>query len=298
MIKHLLELVETAKNLQTRKLVLAAAGDDDALLAVKNATLHGIISPILVGDMLAIKTIAKRINFDISEFECYDIEDNFAASVMATSLIKQGKAEILMKGAVGTGVLMKAVLDKENGLRKGDTLSHVAVFESPYYHKLLGVTDAAVNVNPDLETKIIIIKNAVEVFHKLGNSNPKVAIVGSVETVNPRMEATMHAATISMMNYRKQITGCIIDGPLAIDNAISRKSAEHKSIISEVAGDADIIMAPNIDGGNILYKTLNFLGGAVSGAVIMGAKAPVVLTSRADSDKSKFLSIALAANIG
>ena len=298
MIKHLLELVEVAKSLKTRKLVLAAAGDEDAMLAVKNATMQGIISPILVGDMLTIRTIAKRINFDISELECYDIIDNFEASVMATSLIKQGKAEILMKGAVGTGVLMKAVLDKENGLRKGDTLSHVAVFESPYYHKLLGVTDAAVNVNPDLETKIAIIKNAVEVFHKLGNSNPKVAIVGSVETVNPRMEATMHAATISMMNYRKQITGCIIDGPLAIDNAISRKSAEHKSIISEVAGDADIIMAPNIDGGNILYKTLNFLGGAVSGAVIMGAKAPVVLTSRADSDKSKFLSIALAANIG
>jgi len=298
MIKHLLELVEVAKSLKTRKLVLAAAGDEDAMLAVKNATMQGIISPILVGDMLTIRTIAKRINFDISELECYDIIDNYEASAMATSLIKQGKAEILMKGAVGTGVLMKAVLDKENGLRKGDTLSHVAVFESPYYHKLLGVTDAAVNVNPDLETKIAIIKNAVEVFHKLGNSNPKVAIVGSVETVNPRMEATMHAATISMMNYRKQITGCIIDGPLAIDNAISRKSAEHKSIISEVAGDADIIMAPNIDGGNILYKTLNFLGGAVSGAVIMGAKAPVVLTSRADSDKSKFLSIALAANIG
>jgi len=298
MIKHLLELVEVAKSKQTRKLVLAAAGDEDAMLAVKNATMQEIISPILVGDMSKIKAIAKRINFDISEFECYDIEDNFEASVMATSLIKQGNAEILMKGAVGTGVLMKAVLDKENGLRKGDVLSHVAVFESPYYHKLLGVTDAAVNVNPDLETKIAIIKNAVEVFHKLGNSNPKVAIVGSVETVNPRMEATMHAATISMMNYRKQITGCIIDGPLAIDNAISRKSAEHKSIISEVAGDADIIMAPNIDGGNILYKTLNFLGGAVSGAVIMGAKAPVVLTSRADSDKSKFLSIALAANIG
>jgi phosphate butyryltransferase len=287
-----------AKSLNTRKLVLAAAGDEDALLAVKNATIQGIISPILVGDMLTIRTIAKRINFDISELECYDIIDNFEASVKATALIKQGNAEILMKGAVGTGVLMKAVLDKENGLRKGDTLSHVAVFESPYYHKLLGVTDAAVNVNPDLETKIAIIKNAVDVFHKLGNSNPKVAIVGSVETVNPRMEATMHAATISMMNYRKQITGCIIDGPLAIDNAISRKSAEHKSIISDVAGDADIIMAPNIDGGNILYKTLNFLGGAVSGAVIMGAKAPVVLTSRADSDKSKFLSIALAANIG
>ncbi len=298
MIKHLSELVDEARNRKTRKLVLAAAGDEDAMLAVKNATIQGIIEPILVGDMPKIIAIAKRINFDISKLETYDIEDKIEASKMATKIIKEGKAEILMKGNVGTGTLMKAVLDKEVGLRKGGTLSHVAVFESPYYHKLLGVTDAAMNVNPDLETKINIIKNAVEVFHKLQNPNPKVAIVGSVETVNPRMEATMHAATISMMNYRKQITGCIIDGPLAIDNAISRKSAELKDITSEVAGDTDIILAPDIDGGNILYKTLNFLGGAVSAAVIMGAAAPIVLTSRSDSDKSKFLSIALAANIG
>ncbi len=298
MLKHLSELVEEARNKKTRKLVLAAAGDEDAMLAVKNASNQGIIEPILVGDMPKVMAIAKRINFNISKLETYDIENKMEASKMATKIIKEGKAEILMKGNVGTGTLMKAVLDKEVGLRKGATLSHVAVFESPYYHKLLGVTDAAMNVNPDLETKINIIKNAVEVFHKLQNHNPKVAIVGSVETVNPRMEATMHAATISMMNYRKQITGCVIDGPLAIDNAISRKSAELKNITSDVAGDTDIIMAPDIDGGNILYKTLNFLGGAVSAAVIMGAAAPVVLTSRSDSDKSKFLSIALAANIG
>lgn len=298
MIKHLMQLVEQAKTKQTRKLVLAAAGDEDAMLAVKNATDQGIIEPILVGDMLRIRDIAKRINFDISGLETYDVQDKALASTQACVLIKEGKAEILMKGAVGTGTLMKAVLNKETGLRKGNTLSHMAVFESPYYHKLLGVTDAAMNVSPDLETKIDIIKNAVEVFHKLDNPNPKVAIVGSVETVNPRMEATMHAATISMMNYRKQITGCIIDGPLAIDNAISRKSAELKNITSDVAGDTDIIIAPDIDSANILYKTLNFLGGAVSAAVIMGASAPIVLTSRSDSDKSKFLSIALAANIG
>ncbi len=298
MIKHLMELVDRAKQRETRKLVVAAAGDEDALLAVKNATNQGIIEPILVGDMLKIQTIAKRISFDISGLETYDVEDKNKASQKACMLIKEGKGEILMKGAVGTGTLMKAVLNKEVGLRKGDTLSHVAVFESPYYHKLLGVTDAAMNVLPDLETKIAIIKNAVEVFHGLDIMNPKVAIVGSVETVNPRMEATMHAATISMMNYRKQITGCVIDGPLAIDNAISKKSAELKDITSDVAGDTDIILAPSIDSGNILYKTLNFLGGAVAAAVIMGAAVPVVLTSRSDSDKSKFLSIALAANIG
>ena len=149
----------------------------------------------------------------------------------------------------------------------------------------------------DLEKKIAIIHNAVEVFHGLGNPNPKVAIVGSVETVNPKMEATMHAATISMMNYRKQIQNCIIDGPLAIDNAVSKKAAELKNITSDVAGDVDIILGPDIDGANILYKSLSFLGGASAAAVIMGAKVPIVLTSRADSEKSKFLSIALAAAI-
>jgi phosphate butyryltransferase len=298
MVKHLDELVEIAKSKRTRKLVLAAAGDEDALLAVKNATENGIIEPILIGDMQKITAIAKSIDFDISKFETYNEEDKVEASIKACMMIKEGKAEILMKGAVGTGTLMKAVLNKEYGLRSGDTLSHMAVFESPYYHKLLGVTDAAMNVSPDLETKIAIIKNAIEVFHKLDCPNPKVAIVGSVETVNPRMEATMHAATISMMNYRKQIRGCVIDGPLAIDNAVSRKSAELKDITSDVAGDTDIIIAPDIDSGNILYKTLNFLGGAVSAAVIMGAMAPIVLTSRSDSDRSKFLSIALAANIG
>jgi phosphate butyryltransferase len=279
-------------------LALAAAGDEDALLAVKNAVENDLIEPVLVGNMLNINIIAKNIDFDISKYETHHEEDKFKTSQKAVELIREGKAEILMKGAVDTGTLMKAVLDKEKGLRKGDTLSHVAIFESQYYHKLLGVTDAAMNINPEFETKIAIIKNAIELFHKLGVQTPKVAIVGPVETVNPKIESTIHAATISMMNYRKQITGCIIDGPLAIDNATSKKSAELKNITSDVAGDADILMAPNIDSANILYKTLNFLGGAVTGAVIMGAKVPIVLTSRSDSDKSKFYSIALAASIG
>jgi len=297
-MQHLSEIIEIAKQKRTRKLALAAAGDEDALLAVKNAVENDLIEPVLVGNMLNINIIAKNIDFDISKYETHHEEDKFKASQKAVELIREGKAEILMKGAVDTGTLMKAVLDKEKGLRKGDTLSHVAIFESQYYHKLLGVTDAAMNINPEFETKIAIIKNAIELFHKLGVQTPKVAIVGPVETVNPKIESTIHAATISMMNYRKQITGCIIDGPLAIDNATSKKSAELKNITSDVAGDADILMAPNIDSANILYKTLNFLGGAVTGAVIMGAKVPIVLTSRSDSDKSKFYSIALAASIG
>mgnify|MGYP000085429995 CR=1 FL=1 len=173
----------------------------------------------------------------------------------AVKLIGEGKAEILMKGLVSSGLLLKAVLNKEFGLRTGSLLSHVALFETPYYHKLLAVTDAAMNVDPDLTEKIDIIKNAVKVFHGLDIPNPKVAIIGSVETINPKMEATMHAATISMMNYRNQIKGCIIDGPLALDGAISKEAAELKHIRSEVAGDADLILAPDINGANILYKS-------------------------------------------
>lgn len=298
MIKHLSEIVEVAKNKTTRKLAVAAAGDQHVLEAIQNACDEGIIDPVLVGDERAIQAIAKKIKFNLHGIRIVNVEDAKEASIEAVRLIRNGEADILMKGLVSTGILLKCILDKEVGLRKGATLSHVAVFETPFYHKLLGVTDAAMNVSPDLESKIAIIINAVEVFHKLGNPNPKVAVVGSVETINPKMEATMHAATISMMNYRKQITGCIIDGPLAIDNAVSKKAAELKNITSDVAGDADIILGPSIDGANILYKTLNFLGGATAAAVITGAQVPIVLTSRADTEKSKFLSIALAAAIG
>ncbi|NOX85725.1 MAG: bifunctional enoyl-CoA hydratase/phosphate acetyltransferase [Chlorobi bacterium] len=297
MIKKLEELVEIAKDKTTRRIAVAAAGDNDVLEAIKTATQEQIVEPVLVGDKPRILEIAEKIDFDLSSFEIIDIPDKREASAKAVRLVRKGKAEILMKGLVSTGVLLHAVLEKDKGLRKGALLSHVALFETPYYHKLLGVTDAAMNVAPDLLEKIEIIKNAVELFHRIGNPNPKVAVVGSVETINPRMEATMHAATISMMNYRKQITGCIIDGPLAIDGAVSKRASEIKNITSDVAGDVDIILAPNIDGANILYKSLNFLGGATSAALIMGATVPIVLTSRGDAEKSKFLSIALAAAI-
>ncbi|PLX05298.1 MAG: phosphate butyryltransferase [Marinilabiliales bacterium] len=297
MIKHLSQLVDLAKSKRKRKVAVAAAGDHHVLEAIQNACLEGIIEPILIGDSEIIKEICKELKFDLEGIKIIDEKDSYKASLIATRIIGEGEADILMKGLVSSGVLLKAVLNKEYGLRKGSILSHVALFESPYYHKLLGVSDAAMNVNPDLHEKIAIIENAVEMFHGIGNMNPKVAIVGSVETVNPKMEATMHAATISMMNYRKQITGCIIDGPLAIDGAVSLKASQLKNITSEVAGDVDLIVTPDINSGNILYKSLAFLGGATSAALIMGAKAPIVLTSRGDTERTKFLSIALAAAI-
>lgn len=298
MIRKLSELVDLAKAKRKRKIAVAAAGDYDVLEALKNAEENNIVEPVLIGIKSNIEKISGEIGYDISKHEIIDIEDRLEASLHATQMIRDGHADILMKGLVSTGILLKAVVNKEHGLRKGGVISHVAIFESPYYHKLLGITDAAMNVAPTFEDKIALINNAVEVFHLLGEPNPKVAVVGAVETVNQRMESTMHAATLSMMNKRFQIKGCIIDGPLALDNAISKKAAELKGIESDVAGNVDIVVAPDINGANFLYKALNFLGGATTAAVIMGAKVPIVLTSRADSEKIKFYSIALSAAIG
>ncbi|HBF89200.1 MAG TPA: phosphate butyryltransferase [Bacteroidales bacterium] len=294
-LNSLQQFVEIAKNKTKRRIAVAAAADEPVLEAVNNAMKLGIIDPILVGEKSKIEEICKKINFNLAGIQIIDESDPYKASVKAVSIIREGNAEILMKGLVATGPMLKAVLDKENGLRTGAALSHVAFFESPYYHKLIAVTDAAMNVAPEFEEKVDMLKNAVNVFHKLGLKNPKVAVVGAVESVNPKMEATVHAAMMTMMNKRGQIKGCIVDGPLALDNAVSKEAAEHKGIVSEVAGDADLILTPDINAGNVLYKSLNFLGGATVAAVIMGAKVPIVLTSRADSDKSKMLSIALAA---
>ena len=296
MIRKLDELVNIAKEKTTRRLAVAAAADKAVLMAVKEAAENNIVSPVLVGNKDDITRVAKEVGLNLKNAEIVHTDKGSAdAARIAVALIKENMADILMKGHVSTGPLLKAVLDKENGLRKGGTLSHVAFFESPYYHKLLCLTDAAMNVAPEFEDKVNLVNNAVEAFHKLGIKNPKVAVVGAVETLNPKMEATVHAAMLNTMNNRNQIKGCIVDGPFAIDNAVSKEAAEHKGIKSEVAGDCDIVVTPDIEAGNIMYKTLNFLGGSSSAAVIMGAQVPVVLTSRSDTDRSKMLSIALAA---
>lgn len=294
-LKNFQQIIDQAKSKTKKRIAVAAAADEHALDAVKNAFELGLIDPILIADKTKLTKIAQELGFDLSNIRVIEESDNAKASAKAVELIRAGEADILMKGLVDTGTLLKAVLDKEKGLRKGGTLSHIALFETQFYPKLLGVTDAAVNINPTFEEKVDMLKNAVEAFHRLGVKEPKVAIIGAVEVVNSKMEATQHAALMTMMNKRKQIKGCIVDGPLALDNAVSKESAEHKGIQSEVSGDVDILLTPDIDAGNILYKSLNFLGGATAGAVIMGAAVPIVLTSRADSEKSKLYSIALAA---
>ncbi|MDD3357385.1 MAG: bifunctional enoyl-CoA hydratase/phosphate acetyltransferase [Dysgonamonadaceae bacterium] len=296
MIHKLSELTEKARSKTKRKIAVAAAEDEAVLKSLKAAVNENIVIPVLVGDKSEIEKIAKSIGFDLNDIQIIhnDKGANISAQI-AVSLVKNGEADILMKGFVSTGSLLKAVLDKENGLRKGQVLSHVAFFESPYYHKLLCVTDVAMNIAPDFDTKVHILNNAVEACHKIGIMNPKVAVIAAVETVNPKMEATVHAAMLKTMSDRKQISGCIVDGPLAIDNAISKEAAMHKGIVSKVAGDCDVILVPDIEAGNIFYKALNFLGGATTAAVIMGAAVPIVLTSRSDSESSKIFSITLAA---
>jgi phosphate butyryltransferase len=298
MLTDLSEFLDRAKTGGKTRIAVAAAADLHVLEAVHDAAGAGIAESILVGAGGEIEKLAAKIGMDLRKTEIVDVPDPTEACDRAVALIKEGRAGILMKGLVGTGTLLKAVLDKDRGLRTGLLLSHTGVFQSPYYRKLFAVTDAAMNVAPGFEEKNGILANAVEMFHRLGEPNPKVAVMAAVETVNPKMEPTIHAAMLTQMNRRGQIKGCVVDGPLALDNAVSREAADHKGIVSDVAGDADIILVPDIESGNLLYKALNFLGGAVAAGVILGAKAPIVLTSRADSEKSKLYSIALAAVIG
>ncbi len=295
MLTSLNEFIEIAKQKPTKRIAVVAAEDKPVLLAVKESQSQGIAEPILVGNSKKIKTIAAEIGFDLSDIEIIDENVPAESARICVRLVREEKAHILMKGLVGTADYLRAIIDKENGLRKGSLLSHVGFFESPNYHKLIALTDAAQNISPDLNDKVSIIRNAVDMFHRLGIEYPKVALLAAIEGINPKMPATTDAALITIMNKRKQLKGCIVDGPLAFDNAVSKEATEHKGIVSDVAGDADLLVSPDIESGNILYKSFTYFGNALVAAVILGATVPVVLTSRADSDKSKLLSIALAA---
>ena len=296
MIHKLKETEKEAKNKPKGKIAVAPAEDKPVLKSIMAAMKEEIVIPVLIGNKPEIEKIAQSIDFDLSGVQIFHNDKGANESArIAVSMVKSGEADILMKGFVSTGALLKAVLDKENGLRKGKILSHVAFFESPYYHKLLCVTDVAMNMDPDFDTKLHILNNAVEACHNIGIEIPRVAVVAAVEVVNPKMEATVHAAMMKTMSDRKQFSDCIVDGPLALDNAVNKEAADHKGIVSEVAGDCDVILVPNLEAGNMFYKALNFMGGATVAAVIMGAAVPIVLTSRSDSESSKMLSIALAA---
>lgn len=273
---------------------VAAADDKEVLEAVLDAKKHGIAQFQLYGRQAEIKRIAGEIGLSLASESIVDTPTLSAACVGAVSAVREGKADVVMKGMVQTADFLRAILNKETGLRSGKVLSHVASFEVPGYDRLIHVTDPALNVAPTLQEKAQIAENVIELCHSLGCLDPKIAVLGAVEVVNPNMQATLDAAALAQMNRRKQLKGATIDGPFALDNAISVEAAQHKGIASPVAGLADVLLVPEIEAGNILYKSMVYFAKAKIGALVLGAKAPVVLTSRADSAEAKLNSIALA----
>ncbi|MFV0366234.1 MAG: bifunctional enoyl-CoA hydratase/phosphate acetyltransferase [Mangrovibacterium sp.] len=297
MFQNLSDLEKAIKNSGERKtLALAVSHDEHSLGAIARAYRQGLITPIFVGDEQKTRQFIEELGLDFgSDVEFVDELDETEAVRIAVTLVSSGKAHFLMKGKVATPYLLKGVLNKEWGLRTGKLLSHLAYFEVENYHKLIGVTDVAMNIAPNLQDKIQIVNNSVSYLNKLGVSEPKVAILGAIEMVNENMQATLDAALLSKMQERDQIKNCIIDGPLAFDNAVSMDSAKHKNINSKVAGDTDILVMPDIEVGNVLYKSLVFFAKARVASVILGASAPIVLTSRSDSEDTKYYSILFAA---
>jgi phosphate acetyltransferase len=268
--------------------------ESTALIAALEAGAKGLITPILVGPAAKIEDVAKRSGITIGQTRIVDAPHSHAAAAKAVELVRQGEAELLMKGSLHTDELLSAVVARETGLRTGRRISHVFIMDVPTYHKVLVITDAAINIAPTLEDKVDICQNAIDLARSLGVGTPKVAILAAVETVNSKMPATLDAAALCKMAERGQITGGLLDGPLAFDNAISKEAARVKDITSKVAGDPDILLVPDLEAGNMLAKQLSFLANADSAGLVLGARVSIILTSRADSVRSKIASCAVA----
>jgi len=294
MFQSFAEIITAAQRQERVKIAVAAAADADVLTAVQKAQQAGIADAVLVGDTAAIGEICRQHNIDAGMFEMDHVPDVRMAAKRAAELVRKGTAQVMMKGMVGTADFMRAVLSKSEGLGTGGLLSHVVVFEATGFDRLMILTDPAINIAPDLPQKVQIIENALQVTSALGNNEPKVAMLAAVETVTASMKATEEAALIAKMAERGQIKGCRIDGPLALDNAVSAAAATHKGIGGEVAGKADLLVVPDIEAGNIFYKALVYFARTPLAGIVIGAAAPVVLTSRADSPETKLNSIALA----
>lgn len=288
-------LIDQAAGQPKKTVAVAVAEDHEVIEAVAKAIKLQLAQFRLYGNQEKIMGMLQEHGLQTSEHvEVIAAMSNAEAAELSVKAVRNGEADVLMKGNIPTANILKAVLNKEWGLRKGSVLSHVAAFEVPNYDRLIFVTDAAMNIAPDVTQKAAIIQNTVEVARAIGIDLPKVAPTAAVEVVNPAMQATIDAAMLTQMNRRGQIKDCIVDGPLALDNAVSQIAAEHKGIVSDVAGKADILLVPTIEAGNVLYKSLVYFADAKVGAMIAGAKAPIVLTSRADSAETKVYSLALA----
>ena len=279
------------------RLSIAAAHDKYLLEAVIKTLKLGLTVPIFIGNKVVIQQHLASADIDVNSLEIIDETDEYEICKLATGLVARNEADILCKGLVNTKIFMKEVLNRQHNLLQSELLSHLAIFETPYYEKLIGITDAALNILPDIDKKKSIITNAIPVFHKLNVEKPKVALLSASEKVNLKIQSSIEADVLKKWFETNNNGNFIVDGPLALDNAISIESARHKNIKSEVAGNADLLVVPNIESGNVLYKSLNFLGGAISASVVLGARVPIVLTSRSDTPETKFDSIALAASI-
>lgn len=298
MIKKLEDLIKTAQKQKKMKLAVAVAQDKDVLISVAEAQRMGIIHAVLIGDKKRIIAISDELNIKLTDAEIVDISDISEAAAEAVKMVSEGNADFLMKGSVDTSILLKAVLDKDFGLRTGRLLSHIMVYEISSYHKLLFLTDGGMNIQPDVEAKKTIIKNAIIAAKALGNNEVKVACLAAKEKVSSKMQATVDGADLKHASEEGFFGGGVtVEGPIAFDLAVSNEAAEIKGYKSPIAGETDVILVPTIEVGNGIGKALTYMANAKSAGVIMGAKVPVVLTSRADSSETKLYSIALGSVI-
>jgi phosphate acetyltransferase len=287
-------LLERCRSLEPIPTAVAHPCEATALAGAVEAAHKGLIVPMLVGPADKIAATARSAGIDLGGLQVVDAPHSHASAAKAVETIRKGEAELLMKGSLHTDELMAAVVARDGGLRTARRISHIFIMDVPTYHKVLIVTDGAINIAPALEDKVDICQNAIDLARSLGLEKPKVAILAAVEIVTSKMPATIDAAALCKMAERGQITGGILDGPLAFDNAISKQAAETKGIRSDVAGDPDILLAPDLEAGNILAKQLSFLANADSAGLVLGARVPVILTSRADSVRSRIASCAVA----
>ncbi|OYW55437.1 MAG: phosphate acetyl/butaryl transferase [Hyphomicrobium sp. 32-62-53] len=297
-VHKLQDLIHRSKGFGLIRVAVVNAAQEVVLETIRAAVELGIIEPVLIGESQAIRELSASAGLRYTAAHIIDAKSDVAAAAAGVALVRDGKADVLMKGLIHTDVFLRAILDSEHGLRlPGRRVSHAFLCDIPSYSKLLCITDAAINIAPDLTAKAQILQNAIELCQLLGVESPKAAVLSAVETVNPDIASTLDAAALTMMAQRGQIHGAIVDGPLAFDNAISLTAATEKGIASRVAGQADILLVPDLVSGNVLAKTLEYLAGAVAAGVVLGLTAPVILSSRSDPATGRLAALALAALI-
>ncbi|HEY3624978.1 MAG TPA: bifunctional enoyl-CoA hydratase/phosphate acetyltransferase [Terracidiphilus sp.] len=288
------QFLERCANLPAITTAVVWPQSDVALRGTVEAAAEGLIEPTLIGDERLLKGLAARMGVDISAFPILQADTESQAAERGVQMCRSGIAQAMMKGSLHTDELMKAAMARDTGLRTARRISHVFIMDTPAYARTLLITDAAINIAPELEDKVHIVQNAIDLAHALGIQEPKVALLSAVETVNPKIQSTLDAAALCKMADRGQITGGVLDGPLAFDTAVSKKAAEIKKLVSPVTGQADILVVPDLESGNMLAKQLEYLGGAQLAGIVLGARVPTILTSRADSAETRLTSCAVA----